>query len=260
MPRSTVTRGEPENRKTEGRGYAACVASGRNDSSSLGRLNRGSNLPRAGTRGRKSLVAACTSKEGLYDPKTRHLCSILDDADAVVCRFRDGRRRPTIAVAIGPAAAGDERMANIIGLHNFVLYIITVICLFVLGLLVWIMLRFNAKANPTPSATTHNTTLEVLWTVLPVLILVTIAVPSFRLLYYEDVIPQTDMTVKAIGKQWFWTYEYPDNGNFMFDAQIVPDRRSQPVVADGPPRLLGTNNHVVVPVGKTVRLITTAPM
>jgi cytochrome c oxidase subunit 2 len=158
---------------------------------------------------------------------------------------------------LGLQPAGDERMANIIGLHNFVLYIITVICLFVLGLLVWIMLRFNAKANPTPSATTHNTTLEVLWTVLPVLILVTIAVPSFRLLYYEDVIPQTDMTVKAIGKQWFWTYEYPDNGNFMFDAQIVPDRRSQPVVADGPPRLLGTNNHVVVPVGKTVRLITT---
>jgi cytochrome c oxidase subunit 2 len=158
---------------------------------------------------------------------------------------------------LGLQAAGDERMRDIIGLHTFVLYIITAISLFVLGLLAWIAVRFNAKANPTPSATTHNTTLEVLWTVIPVLILVAIAIPSFRLLYFEDVIPATDMTVKAIGKQWFWTYEYPDNGNFTFDALIVPDRRSAPVVPDGPPRLLGTNNHVMVPVGKTIRLITT---
>jgi len=158
---------------------------------------------------------------------------------------------------LGLQAAGDERMRDIIGLHTFVLYIITAISLFVLALLVWIAVRFNVKANPTPSATTHNTTLEVLWTVIPVLILVTIAIPSFRLLYFEDVIPATDMTVKAIGKQWFWTYEYPDNGNFTFDALIVPDRRSAPIVKDGPPRLLGTNNHVMVPVGKTIRLITT---
>jgi cytochrome c oxidase subunit II len=158
---------------------------------------------------------------------------------------------------LGLQAAGDERMRDIIGLHTFVLYIITAISLFVLGLLAWIAVRFNAKANPTPSATTHNTTLEVLWTIIPVLILVAIAVPSFRLLYFEDVIPATDMTVKAIGKQWFWTYEYPDNGNFTFDALIVPDRRSAPIVKDGPPRLLGTNNHVMVPVGKTIRLITT---
>jgi cytochrome c oxidase subunit 2 len=158
---------------------------------------------------------------------------------------------------LGLQAAGDERMRDIIGLHTFVLYIITAISLFVLALLVWIAIRFNAKTNPTPSATTHNTTLEVLWTVIPVLILVTIAIPSFRLLYFEDVIPATDMTVKAIGKQWFWTYEYPDNGNFTFDALIVPDRRSAPIVPNGPPRLLGTNNHVMVPVGKTIRLITT---
>jgi cytochrome c oxidase subunit 2 len=158
---------------------------------------------------------------------------------------------------MGLQQAGDERMRDIIGLHNFVLVIITLICLFVLGLLAWIAVRYNATANPTPSATTHNTTLEVLWTVVPVLILVAIAIPSFRLLYFEDVIPATDMTVKAIGKQWFWTYEYPDNGNFTFDALIVPDRRSAPIVPDGPPRLLGTNNHVMVPVGKTIRLITT---
>jgi cytochrome c oxidase subunit 2 len=158
---------------------------------------------------------------------------------------------------IGLQPAADERMRDIIGLHTFVLYIITAVSLFVLALLVWIALRFNAKANPTPSATTHNTMLEVLWTVVPVLILVAIAIPSFRLLYFEDVIPPADMTVKAIGKQWFWTYEYPDNGNFTFDAQIVADRRSQPVVPNGPPRMLGTSNHVVVPVGKTVRVLTT---
>src|SRR6185436_3905711 len=81
--------------------------------------------------------------------------------------------------------------------------------------------------------------------------------PSFRLLYFEDVIPKTDMTIKAIGQQFFWSYEYPDNGNFTFPSQLVPDRRSAPVVPDGPPRLLGTNNHVMVPVGKTIRLITT---
>jgi len=158
---------------------------------------------------------------------------------------------------LGLQPSASDRMTAIIGLHNFVLYIITTICLFVLALLVWIMLRFNAKANPTPSATTHNTTLEVLWTIVPVLILVAIAIPSFRLLYFVDVVPKPDMTIKAIGKQWFWTYEYPDNGNFTFDALIVPDRRSAPIVPDGPPRMLGTTNHVVVPVGKIVRILTT---
>ena len=171
----------------------------------------------------------------------------------------------TLSLAAGVAAqpvnwqlglqdAAAERMTRIIDLHNFVLWIITAICLFVLGLLSWIMIRFNAKANPTPSATTHNTVLEVLWTVVPVAILVTIAIPSFRLLYYEDVIPQTDMTVKAIGKQWFWSYEYPDNGNFTFDALVLSDRLAGQQME---PRLLGTNNHVVVPINKTIRLITT---
>ncbi len=173
---------------------------------------------------------------------------------AVAAQAAEGQPSPW---ELGLQAAGGERMRDIIGLHTFILYIITTICLFVLALLLWIIVRFNAKTNPTPSATTHNTTLEVLWTVVPVLILVSIAIPSFRLLYFEDVIPATDMTVKAIGKQWFWTYEYPDNGNFTFDALIVPDRRSAPIVPDGPPRLLGTNNHVMVPVGKTIRLITT---
>jgi len=171
----------------------------------------------------------------------------------------------TLSLATGVAAqpvnwqlglqdAAAERMTRIIDLHNFVLWIITAICLFVLGLLTWIMIRYNAKANPTPSATTHNTVLEVLWTVVPVAILVTIAIPSFRLLYYEDVIPPTDMTVKAIGKQWFWSYEYPDNGNFTFDSLGLSDRVAGQQME---PRLLGTNNHVVVPINKTIRVITT---
>ncbi len=178
-------------------------------------------------------------------------------AGAGVLLLAAGASAQPVAWQIGLQPAAGERMRDIIGLHNFILYIITFICLFVLGLLTWIMLRFNAKANPVPSATTHNSTLEVLWTVIPVLILVTIAVPSFRLLYFEETVPPADLTIKAIGRQWYWSYEYPDNGNFTFNAQMIPARRSQPVVPDGPPRLLGTTNHVVVPVNKTVRLITT---
>lgn len=155
---------------------------------------------------------------------------------------------------MGLQPAASQRMADIISLHNFVLYIVTIITLFVLGLLVWIVIRYNAKANPTPSDTTHNTVLEVAWTVIPVAILVTIAVPSFRLLYFEDVVPPSDMTIKAIGKQWYWTYEYPDNGNFTFDSLGLSDRVAAQQME---PRLLGTNNHVVVPVGKTVRVLTT---
>jgi cytochrome c oxidase subunit 2 len=155
---------------------------------------------------------------------------------------------------LGLQEAADERMTGIIRLHNFVLWIITAICLFVLALLTWIMIRFNAKANPTPTATTHNTILEVLWTVVPVAILVIIAIPSFRLLYEQDVIPPADLTIKAIGKQWYWSYEYPDNGNFTFDALMLADRVAK---ERDEPRLLGTSNHVVVPVNKTVRLLTT---
>jgi cytochrome c oxidase subunit 2 len=159
---------------------------------------------------------------------------------------------------MGFQAAADERMVNINWLHNVLLVIITVISLFVLGLLVYIAIRYNEKRNPVPSQTTHNTFLEVAWTVIPVIILVVIAIPSFRILYQQDVIPEADLTIKAIGKQWFWTYEYPDHGNFAFDALMIPERLSAPAVPDGEPRLLGASNRVVVPVGATVHLITTA--
>jgi cytochrome c oxidase subunit 2 len=140
------------------------------------------------------------------------------------------------------------------GFHELLLVLITLITLFVLALLLYTLWRFSAKRNPVPSRTTHNTLLEMMWTVVPVVILVVIAVPSFKLLYFEDVVPKADMTVKAIGKQWYWTYEYPDHGKISFDSLIVPDDQIKP----GQLRLLETDTSVVVPVDTTVRVVVTA--
>ncbi|MBM3486689.1 MAG: cytochrome c oxidase subunit II [Alphaproteobacteria bacterium] len=148
-----------------------------------------------------------------------------------------------------------DLMREIVSFHNALLIVITLISLFVLVLLVYVFIKFNAKANPKASKTTHNTVIEVLWTVIPVVILVAITASSFRLLYHQDVVPkQTDMTIKAIGKQWYWSYEYPDHGNFTFDALMVPDKELKP----GQPRLLQTDNVVVVPVNATVKVLITA--
>ena len=149
-------------------------------------------------------------------------------------------------------------MDRIESFHHVLLYVIVAISLFVLGLLVYIAVRFNARANPTPSRTTHNTLLEVAWTLIPVLILVGIAIPSFRLLFYQLSIPAMsaeagDVTIKATGKQWFWSYSYPDHGGFEFDSLMVRD----PAQLKGRPRLLAVDNEVVVPVNKNVRIITT---
>ena len=154
---------------------------------------------------------------------------------------------------LGLQQAASPIMEGIISFHNFLLIIITLITLFVLGLLVTVMIRFNAKANPEPSKTTHNTTLEVAWTVVPVVILVAIAVPSFRLLFHQLDIPKADVTVKATGKQWYWTYSYPDNGPFEFDSLMLKDNERKP----GQPRLLAVDNEMVVPVNKVVRVLTT---
>ncbi len=151
---------------------------------------------------------------------------------------------------LGFQQAATPVMEEIAWFHDFLLYIIGAISVFVLALLVIVMLRFNARANPTPSRTTHNTTLEVLWTVVPVLILVTIAVPSFRLLFFQQTIPPADLTVKATGKQWFWSYAYPDNGKFEFDSIMLADGDRKP----GQPRLLSVDNDLVVPVNKVVRV------
>jgi cytochrome c oxidase subunit 2 len=136
-------------------------------------------------------------------------------------------------------------MDNIIWFHNFLLWIITIITIFVLALLIIVAVKFNSKANPVPSKTTHNTLIEVVWTVVPVLILVCIAVPSFRLLFQQLDVPKADLTIKATGKQWFWSYSYPDNGKFEFDSLMVADKA---------PRLLAVDNEVVVPVNKIIRV------
>ena len=138
-------------------------------------------------------------------------------------------------------------MDNITWFHNFLFVLITIITLFVLALLVIVVVKFNAKANPVPSRTTHNTLIEVAWTLVPVLILVGIAVPSFRLLFLELDIPKADLTIKATGKQWYWTYAYPDNGKFEFDSLMAADKQ---------PRLLGVDNEMVVPVNKVIRVQT----
>jgi cytochrome c oxidase subunit II len=117
----------------------------------------------------------------------------------------------------------------------------------------WIMVRYNRRANPTPSRTAHNTTLEVMWTIVPVIILVIIAIPSFKLLYYEADMPKPDLTIKAIGKQWFWSYEYPKT-NFTFDSLGLSEADA---MKRHEPRLLGVDNVIVVPINKVVEVVTT---
>jgi cytochrome c oxidase subunit 2 len=140
--------------------------------------------------------------------------------------------------------SGSPVMDNITWFHNFLLVLITIITLFVLALLVIVVIKFNAKSNPVPSRTTHNTLIEVAWTLIPVLILVGIAV----LLFQELDIPKADLTIKATGKQWYWSYAYPDNGKFEFDSLLAQDKK---------PRLLGVDNEMVVPVNKVIRIQTT---
>lgn len=142
-------------------------------------------------------------------------------------------------------ASGSPVMDNIVWFHDFLSVLIIVITLFVLALLVIVVVKFNSRANPVPSRTTHNTLIEVVWTLVPVLILVGIAVPSFRLLFLELDVPKADLTIKATGKQWYWSYAYPDNGKFEFDSLMAQDKQ---------PRLLGVDNEMVVPVNKVIRV------
>jgi cytochrome c oxidase subunit 2 len=144
-------------------------------------------------------------------------------------------------------------MEQITWFHNVLFWLITIITLFVLVLLVMVAVKFNSRANPVPSRTTHNTLIEVAWTLVPVLILVGIAVPSFRLLFLELDIPKADLTIKATGKQWYWSYAYPDNGKFEFDSLLACDETR---LKCQQPRLLTVDNEVVVPVNKVVRIQT----
>jgi cytochrome c oxidase subunit II len=137
--------------------------------------------------------------------------------------------------------------------NTFLFWITTGIAVFVLVLLAIVMIRFNARANPTPARTTHNTVIELIWTIVPVIILVAIAVPSFRLLFLQLDVPKPDLTVKVTGKQWYWSYAYPDNGNFEFDSNLVAEKDLKP----GQLRLLTVDNEMVVPVNKIVHVLVT---
>jgi cytochrome c oxidase subunit II len=146
-------------------------------------------------------------------------------------------------------------MDSLVSFNNFLLVIITLITIFVLALLLVVIVKYNARANPTPSRTTHNTLIEVAWTVVPVIILVVIAVPSFRLLFFQLNTPPADLTIKATGKQWYWTYSYPDHGPFEFDSLMLQDADRKKLQPE-PPRLLAVDNAVVVPINKVVRVQT----
>jgi len=150
-----------------------------------------------------------------------------------------------------------EVATDVYNMHFFVLVIMALITLFVLALLLWVGYRYSEKKNKTPSKRVHNTFIEILWTAIPVLILVVISIPSFKLLYKQDVIPEPDLTIKAIGYQWYWGYEYPDHGNFAYEAFML---QSEDEVEDNRPfkRMLTTDTRVVVPVNKIVRVQVTA--
>lgn len=138
--------------------------------------------------------------------------------------------------------------------HDMLLVIITAIALFVTVLLAYVVVRYRAKANPTPSKTSHNTLIEIIWTAVPVLILVVIAVPSLSLLYYMERVPEAEMTIKVTGKQWYWEYEYPDQKGIAITAVMVEDKDLKP----GQPRLLATDNNLVLPIDTNIRIQTTA--
>ncbi len=151
--------------------------------------------------------------------------------------------------------AGDQLKRSVIFFHNDILMpIIVAICVFVLALLLYVCWNFRKEKNPTPSNFTHNTTVEIAWTAAPVLILMFIAIFSFRLLYAYHDMPKPDMTVKVTGNQWYWNYAYPDHGAFTFDSLILPEAKAEAI---GKPYRLGVDNPLVVPVGKTVRVLVT---
>ena len=145
-------------------------------------------------------------------------------------------------------------MDDIVHLHDkIILPIIVAISAFVLFLLIYSLIKFRSSKNPIPSKTSHNTLIEVLWTLIPCIILVVIAVPSFRLLYKQDIIPKSDVTLKVTGYQWYWGYEYPDE-KISFEANMVETKNLKP----NQPRLLETDNYVVLPVNKVVKVLITA--
>ena len=150
--------------------------------------------------------------------------------------------------------AASPIMRELHSFHNFLLVLTGAIVLFVLFLIAYVLLRFNAKANPIPSKVTHNVAIEIIWTVIPIILLIVIAIPSFRILKLAEHNPPADMTVKVVGSQWFWTYEYPDHDNITFDSYIIQEADLKP----GQIRLLEVDNRIVVPQGATIKFLITA--
>ena len=155
---------------------------------------------------------------------------------------------------LGFQDSASQSMTEIVSFHNNILLpIIIAISVFVLFLMIYTCIRFRASKNPNPSKTTHNVAVEVLWTLIPCLILIVMAVPSFKILYNQDTIPKADVTVKAVGYQWYWGYEYPDE-NIIFESYMIKEDE----LKESQPRLLTVDNEVVVPVNKVVKVLITA--
>jgi len=150
--------------------------------------------------------------------------------------------------------AASPLMVELHEFHNFLLVISGGIVLFILALLIYVCIRFNAKTNPVPAKFSHNILIEVIWTIIPIIILVIIAVPSFRILRFAEKIPQADMTIKVIGYQWYWHYIYPDNDNIEFDSYLITDKDLKP----GQKRLLEVDNRIIVPENTTIKFLITA--
>ena len=180
----------------------------------------------------------------------------------IVCLFTSLLILPIQSYALGKAEdwqlsfqdPASPLMRELISFHDLVFWIITAITVFVFLLLAYVCWKFSAKNNKRPSKTTHNSTLEIAWTLIPVLILVIIAVPSFRLLYKQNDFSNIDMTVKATGYTWFWGYEYPDHDDITFDAVMLEDDELQ----EGQPRLLSTDNVLVLPIKKNIKMLITS--
>ena len=155
---------------------------------------------------------------------------------------------------LGFQDSASQGMTEIVSFHNNILLpVIIAISVFVLFLMIYVCIRFRASKNPNPSKTTHNVAVEILWTLIPCLILIVMAVPSFKILYKQDTIPKADVTVKAVGYQWYWGYEYPDE-NIIFESYMIKEDE----LKDNQPRLLTVDNEVVVPVNKVVKVLITA--
>jgi cytochrome c oxidase subunit 2 len=186
---------------------------------------------------------------------------LMKNRRVVICGLIASGLAPSLALAqrptpweIGMQPAFSPVKQSIIDLHDLVLIIITVITLFVAGLLAWVIYRYSASRNPVPSRTSHNTLLEIAWTVVPILILVIIAIPSFRLVYFEDRTVDPDLTIKVTGHQWYWEYTFPDKGPINYTSMIVAEEDLKP----GQLRLLDVNNPLELPVGKKVRILITS--